>query len=746
MGTGSVPRHQSGATSPRGGVFARLSFPWVVLLGSLLITAVSVAAIVTRGQARERARFERNAEDLRQQTMLHMATYIALLRGAAGYFASNPECTAEDFRAYVGSLNLRKAYPGIQGIGLTRRIAPGEVAAFERRMRAQGMPNFKVLPDTPRDEYFVLTYLEPRDQRNLAMMGFDMSTAPLRREAMERARDTGEPALSGEIRIVQEIEGPPEEGFLLIAPVYSFGPPPTTVAERRRRLLGFVSAPFRADGQLDAIFATPLGRRLGIQLYDGPVPDESKLLHDDRRAAGAIDDSPRLADTLPMDIAGRRWTMVVTPGQAFGVRPRDTLGAWVMILGVFISVATFMLLRSRRQAMARASRLRDLFNDVIEQAPVAISVTRGPQHIFQIANSRFREIAQQPEPIGLPAGDVLPAARERGLVAILDRVYATGTPWTAHAAEYAYDRRGSGTLEPGYFNIVFHPFFGGYDRPVGIIGVASEVTTEVEAQRDAELARREAEKANRAKSDFLAAMSHELRTPLNAITGYVQLMELGIHGPVTSEQLHALDRMRKSAAHLLSLINDVLNFAKLEAGRIEFEINPVSLRGAVDGVVHMVEPQLRSKGLELRVDVPGDITVSVDLEKLHQILLNLLSNAVKYTEQGGITVDVVMLEHDPEHVILRVVDTGIGIPEERLEAVFDPFVQVNRTRISNIEGTGLGLAISRDLARGMDSDITVRSTVGKGSEFSVILPRVLETERVVDRPAVERADRPEASG
>ena len=246
------------------------------------------------------------------------------------------------------------------------------------------------------------------------------------------------------------------------------------------------------------------------------------------------------------------------------------------------------------------------------------------------------------------------------------------------------------------------------------------------ARAQAEAARRDAEVANRVKSDFLAAMSHELRTPLNAIGGYVQLLELGIHGPVTDAQLSALERINRSEKHLLSLINDILNFAKLEAGRVEYTVNDVSLAEAVAAAMPIIQTQLGAKGLTCDVHVRADAVVRADREKVEQILVNLLSNAIKFTDRGGhVTVDTPMRADgdSPQGVVfLRVADTGIGVPDQKQSMIFEPFVQVARNPSRATEGTGLGLAISRDLARGMGGDLRVRSIEGEGAVFTLTLP------------------------
>lgn len=238
---------------------------------------------------------------------------------------------------------------------------------------------------------------------------------------------------------------------------------------------------------------------------------------------------------------------------------------------------------------------------------------------------------------------------------------------------------------------------------------------------EVEKARAAADAANRSKAEFLAVMSHELRTPLNSIGGYVDILDAGLRGPLTDGQRADLQRVKRSQRHLLGIINDILNFTRLEATEVQFDVIDVPVRALMADLDAIVGSLARAKSLEYSCKLPpASVFVCTDPDKLRQILVNLVSNSVKFTDAGGRI--AVRCSEKSKVVEIEVEDTGRGIPADKLEAVFEPFVQLDSGLTRTTEGTGLGLAISRGLARGMGADITVRSEVGVGSVFTLTLP------------------------
>ncbi len=382
----------------------------------------------------------------------------------------------------------------------------------------------------------------------------------------------------------------------------------------------------------------------------------------------------------------------------------------------------------QREAEVRASetRLRELF----DQAPVAVAVLDGPDHVYTIASPRYIATPGGGRPLlGRTIREAFPELAGQGFVETMDRVYESGEPYFANERLVKLDSDGDGIAEEYWFNVGYQPLRDASGVVYAVASVAYDITDQMRVRRELEIATQSAENArveavtaNQAKSAFLTTMSHELRTPLNAVAGYSDLLLMGVRGELTDGQRSDLERIKRSGQYLLGLINDVLNFAKLDAGQVQYRFEDVPVDRLLDSLEELIDPQVNARQLRYeRGECESTLAVRADPEKVRQILLNLLANSVKFTEPGGVV--SLSCRTEGEVMYMTVKDSGRGIAPDQLRRVFDPFVQVDRhlTPMSQ-QGVGLGLAISRDLANGMGGSLTATSVLGVGSEFTLALP------------------------
>jgi PAS domain S-box-containing protein len=381
------------------------------------------------------------------------------------------------------------------------------------------------------------------------------------------------------------------------------------------------------------------------------------------------------------------------------------------------------LARVRRQAAAALRESEERFRNMAEHAPVMIWVTeRDGQCSF--LNQRWYDFTGLTVDESLGFGwltAVHPDDRDR----TRDLFLAANEERRPLRLEYRL-RRADGDYR--WAIVTAAPRTSPDGRFLGYIGSVIDITERKQAEEERERlllreqeARLAAEDANRAKAQFLATMSHELRTPLNAIMGFTDLLEAEVSGPLNSMQQRQLSRIDGAARHLLQIIEEILSFSRVEAGREELHLERVDLTAVARETAHFVEPLAENRRLDFRVDLPdAPMFVTTDPGKVRQILLNLLSNAIKFTERG--TVELVFEAGETE-LAFRVRDTGPGIAGEDLDRIFEPFRQIDRSRTTSRGGTGLGLSVSRQLAHLMGGDLTAESRPGEGSTFTLTVPR-----------------------
>lgn len=337
-----------------------LALPALIVAAGLIMTGAGGYQIEHGRMARERLRFDGVVDQANDAVAGRLETYMAVLRAGAGLFAASKDVSLTEFRAFANRVELTHRYPGIQGIGYSVRVLPGEEDALVARMHTEGVTDFKL--QNPDGGVHVIVFLEPADLRNAVAMGFNMYRFPVRREAMDRARDTGAPALSGKVELVQEIDHDKQAGFLLYEPVYKGGAVPATVAERREALRGFVYAPFRAGDLLKSVL--PSARRAGLDyaVYDG-APSTATLLY---RSSGSFLGQNSLAATRKLDIAGRTWSILYHARD--GYEQSSDAGLTWAFLGTGTLVSLLVGFITWRQVSARLAAEREIVARIAAEA------------------------------------------------------------------------------------------------------------------------------------------------------------------------------------------------------------------------------------------------------------------------------------------------------------------------------------------------------------------------------------------
>ncbi|KAA0894016.1 hybrid sensor histidine kinase/response regulator [Oryzomonas rubra] len=367
---------------------------------------------------------------------------------------------------------------------------------------------------------------------------------------------------------------------------------------------------------------------------------------------------------------------------------------------------------------------------VLDHVPAQIFM-KDPLGRYVMVNRRFEEMfhVTNATVCGKTDYDIFPPG-EAGAMRAADREALA----TNRSLEY--ETSGSSDGQPRIFSAIKVPLYYSDGSPFAICGIATDITERKRQEEDLRQAKEQAESANRAKSEFLANMSHEMRTPMNGIMGVASLMKLT---DLNDEQQEYLECIQLSSENLLTLINDILDLSKIEAGKVVLELAPFSLRGCISDAVRVHITTIHAKGLTLKTDIPAQVpdALTGDQLRLKQVLINLIGNAAKFTEQGEIKVSAVLLETCDDTALIRVsvADTGIGIDAAAIDAIFAPFSQADSSTTRRYGGTGLGLSISRRFVELMGGNIRVESRVGNGSLFQVTIPFA------VNEPRLERHDR-----
>jgi len=481
--------------------------PYLVLAAGLLFTFIVSYRLAKVAEAEDRARFEGLVQDVHARIDSRLETYTALLRAGAGLFSASDSVTESEFRAFVQTFGLAEHFPGVQGMGFSIRLKPEERAALIGQRKREDGEGFHLWPDSERDEYHAIIYLEPQDQRNRAGLGYDMFTEPTRRAPMERARDTGLPAASGRVTLFQRITPQATQpGFLIYSPVYRKDQHPTNESERRVALLGFVFSAFRADDFFRGMVSGMSHENIEFKIYDGPELLPENLLYS---STGPGDPAPanyqpRFAAFTNMVVAGRPWRISYSSRPGFDLTYSKSWVPYTLAAGILISFLFFAITRSQMRARAKAERSEAEVRESESTVRKILVEREQAQAAVKESEERYRELVENANDIVFTldlAGNVTSVNRAVESIAGYSQSELIGmnmaeflTPASAESARLMTDRKVAGEERTNYevdvrakdghiFTLEISSRLTWHEgKPVGVQGVARDITTRRQAE------------------------------------------------------------------------------------------------------------------------------------------------------------------------------------------------------------------------------------------------------------------------
>jgi PAS domain S-box-containing protein len=745
----SQPAPARRSTPPDSGHLPLL-LAMLVFLVTLLATFFAWSSARSTAESQLVETFDYRTRDMVFSISRRMAVYEQVLRGARGYLRGSVALERRDWAEYYRVLRLDQSFPGMEALGVATLIPPGQLAAHEAALRREGFPDYRVTPPGPRPVMTAITHIEPFTGRNLRAFGFDMYSEPVRRAAMERARDSGQAALSGKVVLVQEGQGShdgesarPQSGALMYLPVYRAGMLAGTVDQRRAALVGWVYAPFRMNDLMQGLGGAH-SLDLDIEIHDGDPRGDATLLYRSAKTAAARH-NPRLKASAQILPGGRTWTVLMRSSPAFEESLDTTRPRLVALTGISLSVllsaVVWLLASSRRRALMLAQsmtlELRQSHDQVAaERQRIQVILEHTHDAFLALdAHGRITDWNAQAtrlfgwkaiEAIGRGAEDLLPEDARAAFRAGFARFTASGACALLGGPTELDVVGRDGRRIPVELSVAVLPIEAGFGATVFVRDISARreaLLREQQRQLRLDEARRALARAQKleAVGKLTGGVAHDFNNILHIISANVQLM-------LRADRL--ADDKRK---RLLSILEAVERGAKLAGQLLAFarrqplhpsEVHVDELLARMDSLVQ----RAAGDGVTIeRSSPPALWPILVDPNQLENVLLNLVINARDAMDGRGrvrLELDNVTIGNDPElapgdYVTVAVSDTGHGMPPDVMEHVFEPFF----TTKPEGKGTGLGLSMAHGFARQSGGDIRLASEPGKGTTVTLYLPR-----------------------
>jgi len=714
-----------------------------ILIVGLLLTAAATENTKRNIEIQSNQEFALVCNEIKTRITTRLYGHAEVLRIGSSLFAAKDSVTRNEWKAFIEHSKLNRNLPGIQGVGFSCIIQKNQLQHHVQIIRNEGFPDYTIRPAGDRDIYTSIIYLEPFTGRNLRAFGYDMYSEPVRRKAMEKARDFDLATISGKVILVQETNKDLQSGTLMYVPVYRNGLPANTIEERRAAIIGWVYSPYRMYDLMQGVLGSRdsiNNNRIHLLIYDDDSISSNSLLFDSQKQDTIINhDLPTRTLTTPIEFNEKKWTLrFKQPKENYSYfQSREFI---VLIGGIVISLLVFSLSLAlfsiRRRAQQIAGQLtselkesEERFRAITKSAKDAIITINIKGIVVDWNKGAGVTFGYTEEEItGKELTLIIPQQYSEMHTKNLERVVNGGNHHVIGKTVELWGLHKNGSEFP--LELSLAEWESGSEKY--FTGIIRDVTERKRTEAELFKAKEKAEESDRLKSAFLANMSHEIRTPMNGILGFAQLLK----EPRLSdeEQQEYVKIIEKSGNRMLNIINDIVDIAKIESGQMTVSMSETNINQQIQFVYTFFKPEVEKRGMQLLIKniLPSkSAIVKSDREKIYAVLTNLVGNAVKYTHAGSIEMGV---EKKGDNLEFFVKDTGIGVPEQKKGLIFERFRQGNDLTSQFTEGTGLELSISKAYVELLGGNIWVESEEGQGSTFYFTIPYNAEAKtEIVDK-------------
>lgn len=713
---------------------------WTVLATSLIFTVYASIISSKYLKEKEAARFKFNVEQVTEAVRERIQVYNQSLNCGVALISSSYEVTRDEWKTFVDELHLSENWPGIQGLGYSIPLSRDELPSHIASVKKEGFKDFSVKPEGDRDFYTSIIYLEPFDWRNKRAFGYDMWTNEIRRNAMIRARDTGDISTSGLITLVQETEQDIQKGFLVYKPVYRKNTSLKNTEERREAFVGWVYAAFRTKDFMKGILSSinsPLESLTGLKIYDGTTEKENLMFSSLEHFAGESQKNDSLSKSVSIDAAGRTWVLSFLKHENMNSKEKNIpfyIASAGVAIDVFIFYIIYILSRVKQKTQKDSEQLQKTNEELILSNEARLTSERhlkaiventmdgivtidqnGKIETFNIACERLLGYKRE-EVLGQDFSILIPkdyqSQYNEFLKTLIDEssVQNEGIKFEIEALMK------NGKTFPA--NLALSSFKDSQNR--FIIGILRDITEHKNAQQAQNVLVEKLMTSNSDLERFAYIASHDLQEPLRMVTNFTQLLELEYSDKLDDTARQYISYSHESALRMQKLVSGLLEYSRV-SGRIstkeKVDLNKV-IMVAKDNLMKTV------KDTDTVIKCSSLPVIDIEITQAIQLFQNLISNSIKYRRKGTTPEINVYSEEKEDSWEIKFCDNGIGIEKKNLEKVFSPFKRLHA--YNEIQGTGIGLSLCKKIIENIGGSISIHSVVDHGSIFTIIIPKKQE--------------------